>query len=160
MISKCKEVFSAGTPAANSGSWIFAMKKGGGSTLLLLLTVTILGCGCHKKTAAPAPPPATAAGDATPAPGGLPASSPSSVYQQAAPTPQRLPSNPAMQVVPPNADINAVLNQLSMELRRYVAYTRMPPKTFKEFVANDPVSYPAPPAGKQYELSQGKVILR
>jgi hypothetical protein len=136
------------------------LKKGDGSTLLLLLTATILGCGCHKKTVAPSPPPAMAASDSTPAPEGLPASSPPSVYRQAAPKPQRLPSNPAMQVVPPNADINAVLNQLSMELRRYVAHTRMPPKSFKEFVANTPVSYPPPPPGKQYELSHGKVIFR
>jgi len=47
-----------------------------------------------------------------------------------------------------------------MELRRYIAYTRSIPKSFEDFVAHDPIRFPAPPPGKKYAISGGKVVLQ
>jgi hypothetical protein len=50
--------------------------------------------------------------------------------------------------------------QMSMELRKYVLYTRTIPNSFEDFVAHHPMRYPAPPAGKKYVIENGKVVVR
>jgi hypothetical protein len=113
---------------------------------LLLVTAT-LAAGCKKQA------PATSADNAAPAD----QEASSSV---APPSPEgRAPIQPAPApiVVPENADVNATLAQLSLELRKYVVRTRSVPKTFEEFAAKSRVQVPPAPAGKKYEI-QGQVV--
>ncbi len=51
------------------------------------------------------------------------------------------------------------LPQLADELRAYVSATRSRPADFADFAARDHLHTPAPPAGKAYAISFGKVIL-
>ena len=111
----------------------------------------ILGCGgCHKKTDKKTPPsesvpaPTTANATAAPAPRG--------------PVAQPLPAR--SQGIATSANIEAVTAQLTLELRRYVAYTRTIPKNFEDFTAHDPITFPPPPAGKKYIITGGKVVLQ
>ena len=61
-------------------------------------------------------------------------------------------------VVAENSDINAVLHDLSLELRKYVVRTRSVPKNFEEFAAKSHVQAPPAPAGKKYAI-QGQVVV-
>jgi ABC-type enterochelin transport system substrate-binding protein len=61
-------------------------------------------------------------------------------------------------IVANNSDINAVLNDLSLELRKYVVRTHTVPKTFEEFAEKSHVQMPPPPPGKKYAI-QGQVIV-
>jgi len=56
-------------------------------------------------------------------------------------------------------DPNAVLSQLSLELRKYVMRTRQKPKDFEDFVANSHVQPPPPPADKKYAIQGAAVVL-
>lgn len=61
--------------------------------------------------------------------------------------------------IPASDDVNAVLDQLSTELRAYISKTRSVPKDFQDFVTRDHVQTPPPPAGKKYAITKGKVVL-
>ena len=61
--------------------------------------------------------------------------------------------------IPENADTSVVLNQLSMELRKYVLSSRKAPRTFEEFIAGSRLQAPAAPPGKKYAIEKGAVIL-
>jgi hypothetical protein len=62
-------------------------------------------------------------------------------------------------VVAPNADVNATLSQLALELRKYVMRTRSVPKNFDEFVAKSGIQVPPPPEGKKYAIDGQSVVL-
>src|SRR5438309_2136117 len=51
-------------------------------------------------------------------------------------------NNPTPTVVAADADINTTLNQLSLELRRYVVRTHNVPKNFDDFIAKSQVQPP------------------
>lgn len=117
-----------------------------GLALLLLTTAMTAGCGKHE---APSPPPAVAqdpeAGSSAAAAAALgraPASS----------------AAPAI-VVPDDADVNATLVRLSLELRKYVMRPRTVPKTFEEFLTKSQAQVPPPPAGKKYAIENQAVVL-
>jgi len=65
---------------------------------------------------------------------------------------------PASIVVPDTGDVNVTLDQLSLELRKYVVRARKVPKTFEEFIAQSNVHPPPAPAGKKYAI-HGQVIV-
>jgi hypothetical protein len=113
---------------------------------LAFLLLAALAAGCGKKHSEVALPPPTAA-SFDPA-------------RDAAPQPMDLPPNPQMQVIAAGQDTDAILAQLTAELGRYVRYTHAPPKTFEEFAKHDPITFPPPPAGKKYLISNGQVILK
>lgn len=73
------------------------------------------------------------------------------------PGPMPLASAPG--VIQDQTDSNAVLAQLSMELRKYVVRTRSVPKNYEEFIAKSQVQAPAPPAGKKYAIQNQAVVL-
>src|SRR5438445_479038 len=56
-------------------------------------------------------------------------------------------------------DSNAVLEQLSASLRRYVVATRTAPASFEEFATKSHLQAPSPPAGKKYVIRGGAVVL-
>jgi hypothetical protein len=62
-------------------------------------------------------------------------------------------------VIPQSDDMNATLAQLSAQLRSYVGATRSKPVDFQDFVARAHVQVPAPPAGKDYAIVHGQVVL-
>jgi len=66
---------------------------------------------------------------------------------------------PAPVVVAENADVNATLSQLALELRKYVVRTRSVPKNFEEFVAKSGIQVPPPPGGKKYAIEGQAVVL-
>jgi hypothetical protein len=62
-------------------------------------------------------------------------------------------------VVADSGDVNATLGQLSQALRTYSAATRSAPMNFAEFADKIQLQAPPPPAGKQYAISKGMVVL-
>ncbi len=116
------------------------LRRGLGGLVLL----AGLAVGCHKSAPVAVAPPPTSLDPA----------------RDAAPQPTDLPLNPQMQTIAPGQDTEAVLGQLTAELRRYVRYTHTPPHTFEEFASKDPITYPPPPAGKKYVIAAGQVILK
>jgi hypothetical protein len=68
-------------------------------------------------------------------------------------------SAPKAAVIPDSGDVNATLNQLTLELRRYVVSTRSVPKDFEAFAAKSQVQAPPPPAGKKYAIKNQAVVL-
>ena len=62
-------------------------------------------------------------------------------------------------VIPDSGDVNATLNRLSLELRKYVVGTRSVPKNFEDFIAKSHVQAPPPPAGKKYAIQDQAVVL-
>jgi hypothetical protein len=69
-------------------------------------------------------------------------------------------ANPAPILVQENADVNATLSQLTLELRKYVVRTRSVPKTFEEFVTKSQAQIPPPPPGKKYAIDGQAVVLK
>ena len=69
-------------------------------------------------------------------------------------------SAPPAVTIAPSADPQTTLQQLSLELRRYVVRTHRIPKNFDEFAANSNVQFPPPPAGKKYAIQGQEVILK
>ncbi len=65
--------------------------------------------------------------------------------------------NPA--VVADSGNVDAALQQLTTELRKYVVRTRSIPKTFEEFAAKSNAQFPPPPAGKKYAIADQAVVL-
>jgi len=55
--------------------------------------------------------------------------------------------------------MGATLQQLSLELRRYVVSTRSVPKNFEDFAAKSHLQIPPPPAGKKYIIQGHAVVL-
>ena len=110
--------------------------------LCLLLACALAGCK-KSEPAAPAADP-QGVGEAVPSPRGtdFPTSAPPAV------------------TIAANEDTQAVLQQLSLELRRYVVRTRKIPRTFDEFAANSNVQFPPPPAGKKYAIEGQAVVLK
>jgi hypothetical protein len=62
-------------------------------------------------------------------------------------------------VIQGQADPNAVLAQLTQELRKYVVHSRSVPKNYEEFIAKSQVQAPPPPAGKKYAIQNKAVVL-
>src|SRR5512146_1875374 len=62
-------------------------------------------------------------------------------------------------VVKDTGDINAILQQLTDELRKYVIRTRSVPKDFEEFAAKSNAQFPPAPAGKKYVIKGQAVEL-
>ena len=117
---------------------------------LLAASVLLSGCG-KKNSTTQSPPPETAS-----APAAAHAATPAAPVGHA-PVAQAMPANaPAIAA---NASAAAVTDQLSAELRRYVAYTRTIPKSFEEFIAHDPIKFPPAPAGKKYVINGAQVVL-
>ena len=112
--------------------------------MLIIALLALALTACHKApeaTPAPPPPPQEAG---VPAEGGRP---------QALPTP----TEPVVMEQPDN--MNAVLDQLSHELRRGMISHRYT-GTFDDFVKQTNVKPPPPPPGKKYAISQKwKVVL-
>ena len=117
---------------------------------LMLALQCCAGGGCGKKNHDSLPKP-----DTTQAVSAEPAK-PGSSYTPLVPRP--LPPN--NQAIDANGSAEAAASQLSLELRRYIAYTRSIPKNFEDFVAHDPIRFPPPPAGKKYVIAEGKVLLK
>jgi hypothetical protein len=67
-------------------------------------------------------------------------------------------NSPTGVVISDTSDINRVLHELSLELRRYVVRTHSVPKNFEEFAAKSQAQIPAPPDGKKYAI-QGQVVV-
>ena len=119
--------------------------------LLALLLVSLASC---KKTESSAPltPPATAEQTEAPAEPAGPIRS-----TTAGGAPKSVPTQAV--VIPAEANLDATLGQLSVELRAYVSATRSKPKDFADFAMLDHLHAPPPPDGKQYAIAGGKVIL-
>ena len=62
--------------------------------------------------------------------------------------------------VPPGADTDAVLAELSREIRKWILRHRRTPNSFEEFMSTTPMQIPPPPAGMKYVLTREmKVVL-
>lgn len=111
---------------------------------LSLLLAATLAAGC-KKSEPPAPAADTqGVGEAVPSPRGLELST----------------IAPPAVTIAPSAETQTTLQQLSLELRRYVVRTHKIPKTFEEFAANSNVQFPPPPTGKKYAIQGQEVVLK
>jgi hypothetical protein len=127
-----------------------------GSRLVLLPWVSLLAAalaaGCSKHPSAVGAGPTTNAVQADAAPDA-----------SAAPASPRGPGPmapaPTAVLIPDSGDVNATLNQLSVELRKYVVGTRSVPKDFEEFAAKSHMQAPPPPAGKKYAIKDQAVVL-
>jgi hypothetical protein len=115
-----------------------------------LLAVT-LAAGCSKRKPATATDTATNAAQADP----------SAVAPAAPPSrgPGPTPPPPKAAVIADSGNVDATLNQLSLELRKYVVRTRSVPKDFEDFIAKSGVRAPAAPAGKKYAIQDQVVVL-
>ena len=61
---------------------------------------------------------------------------------------------PAALPLPPGADLDAELTQLTRELRKWIVRHQRPPNSFEEFAANAPFQIPTAPAGKKFAISK------
>jgi hypothetical protein len=114
------------------------------------LLVVALAAGCKKQGPEPS---ASGASNAVPPEPSAPAAA--AVRSPGAPVPRSY--TPAAIAAPQNTDMSATLNQLSLELRKYVVSTRSVPKNFEEFVAKSRIQVPPAPAGQKYVI-QGQVV--
>ena len=105
--------------------------------LTIMCGLALLLTGCGRKTDAPPPPQPEAH---APVPVAVSAVSNS--------TP------PAALPLPPAANLDAELAQLTRELRKWIVRHQRPPSSFEEFTANAPFQVPAPPAGKKFAISK------
>ena len=62
-------------------------------------------------------------------------------------------------VVPDSGDVNATLERLTAELRKYVVSTRSVPKSFEEFATKAGLQFPPAPAGTKYKIAGQAVVL-
>jgi len=118
--------------------------------LLSILSILLVVTGCKKHDKAGQDPSPAEAQQAAAA------------VQEAPPSPRGPPQvtgEVPAPVVAENSDINAVLHDLSLELRKYVVRTRSIPKTFEEFAAKSRVQMPPAPAGKKYAIQGQAVVL-
>ena len=71
-----------------------------------------------------------------------------------------MPGPPAGAVVVSDQEgVNSALEQLSVELRKYVVRTRTVPKTYEEFISKSNVQAPEPPPGKKYAIQNQAIVL-
>lgn len=56
--------------------------------------------------------------------------------------------------LPPGANLDAELAQLTRELRKWIVRHQRPPGSFEEFAASAPFQVPAAPAGKKFAISK------
>jgi len=122
-----------------------------GSSWVLLLAAMLAG-GCSKQEPATGADAAANAAQADPSAAATAAAPPSR-------GPGAVAAPPKAAVIPDSGDVNATLNQLTLELRRYVVGTRSVPKDFEEFAAKSRVQAPPPPPGKKYAIKGQAVIL-
>ena len=121
-----------------------------GLCALLLVSALAAGCGKHERG-----PGAGAATDAAPF-------DQSAVSSSAPPSPRGpgpMASTPTTTVVSDAGNIDAILSQLTSELRIYVLHTRSVPRNFEEFIAKSGVQAPSPPPGKKYAIQKKAVVL-
>ena len=123
------------------------------SVLILSLTACAWVTGCQRHST-----PSRAGGDTnTTAPGSAAAAS------EAPPSPRGpgpMPGPPAGAVVVSDLEgVNSALEQLSVELRKYVVRTRTVPKTYEEFISKSNVQAPEPPPGKKYAIQNQAIVL-
>ncbi|HWW03282.1 MAG TPA: hypothetical protein VNZ64_26505 [Candidatus Acidoferrum sp.] len=62
-------------------------------------------------------------------------------------------------VVPDTGDVNATLDRLTTELRKFVVSTRSVPKNFEDFAAKARLEFPPAPAGKRYKIAGQAIVL-
>jgi len=62
-------------------------------------------------------------------------------------------------IVADQGDVNANLQQMTLELRRFVVSTRSVPKDFDDFVARSHAQFPPAPAGKKYRIQDQAIVL-
>jgi hypothetical protein len=62
-------------------------------------------------------------------------------------------------VVPDTGDVNATLERLTTELRKFVVSSRSVPKNFEEFATKARLEFPPAPDGKQYKIAGQAVVL-
>jgi hypothetical protein len=105
-----------------------------------LLLVAALAAGCKKQ--GPEPSASGASNAAPPDP-----SAPAAAAVRSPGAPVSRPYTPAAIAAPESGDMSATLNQLSLELRKYVVSTRSEPKNFEEFVAKSHVQVTPAPGG-------------
>lgn len=115
-----------------------------------LCVAAVLLSGCGKKAAPDAPPKIETNANPT-----QPANALSPVPR--GPVPQAMPVTTAIAA---SASADQAAAQLTIELRKFVLYTRYIPKDFQDFIARHPVKYPPAPAGKVYAIDNGKVVVR
>lgn len=120
------------------------------SSLCAMLLAAVVMVGCKKQ----APTPSTTVAIST--------NQDEADTATPAPTSGRFPAPaPAVNVVVEDTgDVNATLNQLSLELRKYVVRTRSIPRTFEEFVAKSHAQVPPAPPGKKYAIEGQAVVLK
>jgi len=114
------------------------------SVVCLFLLTAGFGAGCKKTDAAANPPMASAEQAAPPSPRGPG-------------TPASMPATPV--VIAAAADSKTTLDQLTLELRKYVVRTRSVPKDFEDFIARSQVQAPTAPDGKKYAIQNHAVVL-
>ena len=121
-----------------SGGWF---RTTGTKMTMTRLTITcglaLLLTGCGRKTEVPLPPQPEAY---APVPEAVVAVS-NSVPREAL-------------ALPPGADLDAQLAQMTRELRKWIVRHQRPPANFEEFAASASFQVPAAPAGKKFALSK------
>ena len=117
-----------------------------------LLVAATLAVGCSKQQPAAGANSATSAAQTDPS-----AAVPAAPSSSRGPGPAVAP--PTGAVIPDSGDINATLDRLSLELRKYVVGTRSVPKNFEEFAAKSHLQAPPPPAGKKYAIKDQAIVL-
>lgn len=65
----------------------------------------------------------------------------------------------AVVVVSDTGNVDATLEQLTTELRRYVIRTRTVPRNFEDFAAKSGLQAPPAPAGKKYAIKGQAITL-
>ena len=116
------------------------------SVLWVLALAVASALGCKKSSSSSGDIPVAAdAQAAPPSPRGPVSAAPATVSQPV--------------VIADTGDVNATLERLTAELRKYVVGSRSVPKTFEEFAAKAQLEFPPPPAGKQYKISGQAVVL-
>ena len=139
-------------PAAHmgqaKGNQMIPMSRCAGYALVLL---ALLAGGCKRQSAGP-----SAGGTTNAVPSDQQATAAAAARSPGAPAP--MPYTPLPVAAPDNGDVNATLQQLSRELRKYVVTTRSVPKSFEEFVAKSHAQVPPAPEGKKYAI-QGHVVV-
>jgi hypothetical protein len=124
----------------------------GGCVLSTLLLLAALAAGCKKHD-----PEASVGAASNAAPAAPSVLAAAVVRSPGAPMPT--PYAPGTIATPENSDMTATLQQLSLELRKYVVSTRSVPKNFEEFVAKSQVQIPPAPAGQKYKIQGQAVVL-
>jgi hypothetical protein len=117
------------------------------SWALVLVAALMVGCSKQKPAAGAGTATNTAPADAT-----APA-------QPSSRGPGAMAPPPTGAVIADTGDVNATLNRLSLELRRFVVSTRTVPKNYEDFAAKSHVQAPPPPPGKKYAIQDQAVVL-